>query len=180
MGDGLESGSTHILKMINKQQSIEQMEKAIRWANEVGIAVRGMFMVGNFGETKETLEETIAFVKRNPIKDFHVTFFTPLPGTPSFVQWKRYGTWDVGTTEGSTTSMHFATFLPNGWSRDDLVLYQKRLYTAFIKPSTLWYHLKKFFRPSITFFMLRGGLAYVSYVFSQKNSTPPALRPDHT
>ncbi|MCA9408452.1 MAG: radical SAM protein [Candidatus Omnitrophica bacterium] len=176
VGYGLESGSEHILKMINKQQSIKQMENAIKWANDVGIVVRGMFMVGNFGETKETLQQTLDFVKRNPIKDFHITFFTPMPGTGSFVQWKNYGKWNVDTTEGSTKSQHGVTFVPNDLTEDELVSFQKRIYRALLlKPSTFFYQMSKMFRPGNTGFVLRAGLGFLKYtIFKKGNSAAGA------
>lgn len=169
VGYGLESGSDKILKIINKNQDVVRMENAIRWANEAGLVVRGMFMVGNFGETPETLEETIAFAKRNMIKDFHATFFTPMPGTASFHQWKKYGTWNADPTEGATSSLHSLSFVPHGMTEAQLLYYQKRLYRAFVKPATLWYHFKKLFRPSLTGFVLKGGMALISYtIFKRK------------
>jgi radical SAM superfamily enzyme YgiQ (UPF0313 family) len=164
VGYGLESGSERVLRAINKIQTVAQMENAIQWADRAGIVVRGMFMVGNFGESRETLEETIAFARRNPIKDFHITFFTPLPGTASFVQWSKHGTWSADTTEGDTTSLHTGpTFVPHGMSREELVQLQRQLYRAFLKPSTLWYHFKKTLRPSVTKRVLKGGAAFLRY-----------------
>jgi radical SAM superfamily enzyme YgiQ (UPF0313 family) len=169
VGYGLESGSEAVLKAINKEQSVEQMENAIRWADEAGLAVRGMFMVGNFGETPETLEETIRFVRRNPIKDFHVTFFTPMPGTGSFVQWKRHGNWTADATEGDTTSLHTGpTYVPHGMTRAELMRYQKRLYRAFLKPSTLMYHFKKLFKRAVARRVLKGGIAFLRYSLTSR------------
>lgn len=169
VGYGLESGSEKILKIINKGQTVSQMEKAIKDANEVGMVVRGLFMVGNFGETKETLEETVKFIKRNPIKDFHVTCFTPMPGTISFKKWKEYGDWTVNTDEGSTKSQHAVTFVPYGLTKDILISYQKRFYKAlFMKPRVIWYQFRKVLRPSLTLFVLNGGLSFIKYTMFKK------------
>jgi radical SAM superfamily enzyme YgiQ (UPF0313 family) len=163
IGYGLESGSEKVLNAINKKQTVEQMEKAIGWANEVGIVVRGLFMVGSFGETKDTLKETQEFIKRNLIKDFHITFFTPMPGTKSFDTWKEYGVWHADSDEGSSKSQHSVAFVPHGLTGEDLIYYQKRLYKTFLKPSVLFYHFKKLFNPSLTMFILKGGLSFIKY-----------------
>ena len=168
IGYGLESGSEKILKLINKKQTVAQMEKAITDANNAGIIVRGMFMVGCFGETRDTIEETIAFVKRNTIKDFHVTFFTPMPGTASFGLWPKYGTFEGASEEGSHMSQHDIAFVPNGMDREELVAYQRRIYRAFLKPATMWYHFKKLFRPSVAFYVLKGGFALSYYCIVKK------------
>lgn len=85
---GIESGSQKILNELNKGVTVEQAEKGIRMAREAGIKVDASFMMGAPGETRETVEETIEFCKRN---DFYVTFFlvTPYPGTPLYEQVKH-------------------------------------------------------------------------------------------
>lgn len=78
---GVESADEQILKNIQKKISLEQVKKAVALAKKVGIDVRTSFMLGNPGETEETLEKTIDFaLKLNPtIASFNIT--TPYPGT---------------------------------------------------------------------------------------------------
>ena len=169
IGYGLESGSEAIQKIINKKQTIEQMENALKATNDVGLIVRGLFMVGNFGETEETLKETIAFIKRNGIKDFHVTYFTPMPGTASFSLHKQFGVWDNENSEGSDKSQHEITFVPFGLTKKELIAYQRKIYLALLlKAPTIWYHFKKVFRPSLTLFIIKGGIAFLMYILFSK------------
>jgi radical SAM superfamily enzyme YgiQ (UPF0313 family) len=78
---GVESADEQILKNIKKKISLEQVEKAVALTKKVGIDVRTSFMLGNPGETEETLRKTIDFaIKLNPtIASFNIT--TPYPGT---------------------------------------------------------------------------------------------------
>jgi radical SAM superfamily enzyme YgiQ (UPF0313 family) len=59
---GVESGSAQILKNINKRITKEQIKAAIDMANEVGLKNYIYLMVGNQGETWETIKETSEFL----------------------------------------------------------------------------------------------------------------------
>ncbi|MEN6566121.1 MAG: radical SAM protein [Veillonellales bacterium] len=98
---GFESGDQQILKNINKGATLEQAEKFCKNAKKAGIRVHGCFMVGNKGETKETMEKTLKFALHlNP----DTAQFFPLmvyPGTEayiwakenSFIHAKSYRDW---------------------------------------------------------------------------------------
>jgi len=81
---GFESGNQNILNNIEKEITIEQSEKFMLWAKKAGLMVHGCFMIGNFGETKETARKTIKFAKKlNP----DTAQFFPLilsPGTKAY------------------------------------------------------------------------------------------------
>lgn len=64
IGVGIESGSARILENINKRIRLEQVEKVFRWTREAGIRAEAFFMVGNIGETGETIRETVAFAEK--------------------------------------------------------------------------------------------------------------------
>jgi anaerobic magnesium-protoporphyrin IX monomethyl ester cyclase len=78
---GVESGDEQILENIEKKISLEKVEKAVALTKKAGIDVRASFMLGNPGETENTLKKTIAFaIKLEPnIASFNIT--TPYPGT---------------------------------------------------------------------------------------------------
>jgi len=64
---GFESGDQTILDNIKKSITLEKITTFIHDAKRAGILVHGCFMVGNRGETKETLETTLRFAKElNP------------------------------------------------------------------------------------------------------------------
>ncbi|MFH1958585.1 MAG: radical SAM protein [bacterium] len=78
---GLESGDARMLKLLKKGNTVEQNERAVKWAHELGLSVRADFIVGTPGETMESLERSLDFAKRLPLDYAHFNKFTPFPGT---------------------------------------------------------------------------------------------------
>ncbi|GFI26136.1 anaerobic magnesium-protoporphyrin IX monomethyl ester cyclase [Lachnospiraceae bacterium] len=60
---GYESGSQKVLDGMHKGITLEQSRKFDAAAKKAGMRVHGCFMVGNPGETKETMMETLNFAK---------------------------------------------------------------------------------------------------------------------
>lgn len=88
---GFESGCQEILNNIHKGTKIEQAVEYMQNARKAGLLVHGCFMVGNKGETKETMEQTLKFaMKLNPDS---AQFFPliPYPGTEAFIWAKENG-----------------------------------------------------------------------------------------
>jgi radical SAM superfamily enzyme YgiQ (UPF0313 family) len=81
---GYESGVQRILDNMKKGLKIEKALEFSKAAKKAKIMVHGCFMVGNPGETKETMEETLLYVKKiNP----DTAQFYPImvyPGTEAY------------------------------------------------------------------------------------------------
>ena len=81
---GFESGNQQILDAIRKATRLDVIRVFVRNARKAGILVHGCFMVGNRGENRETLVQTLAFAKElNP----DTAQFYPImvyPGTADF------------------------------------------------------------------------------------------------
>ena len=88
---GIESGSQHVLDLINKQVTVEQNRQAIINAKKAGLVVRANLMVGNPGESWKTVEETLTFVKETRPQQWIVCNFIPLPGCPIWKDPSKYG-----------------------------------------------------------------------------------------
>jgi anaerobic magnesium-protoporphyrin IX monomethyl ester cyclase len=78
---GVESGSQEILNAMKKGTTVEQNETAMKWAKEAGLSVNISLVIGYPGETKETLKQTIDFVKKNEPDDVYLYLATPYPTT---------------------------------------------------------------------------------------------------
>jgi radical SAM PhpK family P-methyltransferase len=87
---GIESGSPAILKNMNKAASIERYAEGIRMLRERQIATFGSFIVGFPGETKETVEETIRFIRDNRPDFYRAQMWYCEPGTPIFREKEKY------------------------------------------------------------------------------------------
>ena len=88
---GVESGSQHVLDLINKQVTVEQNRRAIINAKKAGLLVRVNLMVGNPGESWETIEETLNFMRETKPQLWIVSNFIPLPGCAIWENPSKYG-----------------------------------------------------------------------------------------
>jgi p-methyltransferase len=61
---GIESGSPTILKNMNKSATIEKYAQGIAWLRQHDIMTFGSFITGFPGETDETVNETLDFIRQ--------------------------------------------------------------------------------------------------------------------
>lgn len=89
---GVESGSDIILKNINKNQTCEDIRKTFALVHKFGIKPRAYLMVGNQGETNDTIDETIALATIiKPHSSVGATLLWLLPGTRVFSEAREKG-----------------------------------------------------------------------------------------
>lgn len=74
---GVESANPGVLKNIKKGFNIEDVSKNIKVLREGGIRVYGQFMIGNPGDTLETIKESIRFAKNSGLS--RINFYTAQP-----------------------------------------------------------------------------------------------------
>jgi radical SAM superfamily enzyme YgiQ (UPF0313 family) len=78
---GAESGCQTILDAVKKRTTIEQNERAVRLAKEVGISVAMSVIIGYPGETTDTLKQTFDFIRTTKPDYVYLCLATPYPGT---------------------------------------------------------------------------------------------------
>ena len=78
---GVESGSQKILDNVHKDTTVEKIKETFKYCKEVGILTHAYIMVGNLGESEETINETIRVMKEIRPFGYNVTLTTPMPGT---------------------------------------------------------------------------------------------------
>jgi len=78
---GYESGSQRILDFIKKGITVEQSIKATEICKKYGLLVRGLFMLGFPGETKEDVQATINLIKKIKPDVYSFSYLTPVPGS---------------------------------------------------------------------------------------------------
>lgn len=88
---GIESGSQEILNNIKKGTTIELIHNYVGNAKKAGLFVHACYMVGNQGETKETMEETLnlALMLNTDTAQFYPLL--PFPGTEAYMWAKAKG-----------------------------------------------------------------------------------------
>jgi radical SAM superfamily enzyme YgiQ (UPF0313 family) len=137
---GIESGDEAMLKKIKKNITIEEVHRTVNMTKKAGIKIKGFFMMGFPEETRESMKKTLNLAMNIPIDDLSLTIFTPYPGTPSYNDIQKYGTftenWDSMTTLN-------ASFVAKGFSRDELTKLNRATYRKF------------YFRPRIVFSYLQ-------------------------
>ena len=100
---GFESGSNEILKLMKKGVRVEQFTAAEN-ARKAGLLIHACYMIGNRGETLETMNETLELAKK---LNTDTAQFFPLmlyPGTEAYDWAKKEGlitakTWDDWLTQ---------------------------------------------------------------------------------
>lgn len=88
---GIESGSSAILKNMNKAATVEKYVEGMKMLREHDILTFGSFIVGFPGETEETVQETINFIRENHPTYYRAQSWYCEPGTPIDRQREKYG-----------------------------------------------------------------------------------------
>ena len=78
---GVESGDPLVRKQIGKQITAEQIKNAHKWARKAGLITSSFFMVGNLGETWQSIDKTVALAKSLQTDNPTCTIATPFPDT---------------------------------------------------------------------------------------------------
>jgi anaerobic magnesium-protoporphyrin IX monomethyl ester cyclase len=81
---GVESGSQSILDTVEKGNTVEEAESAIREAKKAGIKTYCSFIIGLPGESWDTIHETYEFVRRTRPTGAQFNVAVPYPGTPMY------------------------------------------------------------------------------------------------
>jgi radical SAM superfamily enzyme YgiQ (UPF0313 family) len=100
---GVESGCQEMRDALKKKVTSEQIENAIKWAKAAGIFVTVSVILGYPGETRETLQQTLDYVRKIEPDDVWLCHATPYPGTElrALVEkngWKMSEDWTLYNT----------------------------------------------------------------------------------
>ncbi len=89
---GIETSSQELLDEIKKKTDVETAKKALIMTREAGIGTSALLIVGNVGETRESINETIEFIwETQPSTIGCVGGLWILPGTALYQKSKRLG-----------------------------------------------------------------------------------------
>lgn len=114
---GVEAGTDKILKVLNKQITMDQVREVFRWTKQAGISVLAYFMIGAPTETRGDILQTIEFAKSLAPHYVHITILTPFPGTQIYLDGLAQGVFEEDFWQ------HFAAnptsdFRPCYWEKD--------------------------------------------------------------
>ena len=85
---GIESGSQQILNNIKKGTQVEQFHTYVANAKKAGLLIHACYMVGNQGETRETMNRTLELALKLNTDTAQFFPLIPYPGTEAY-QWAR-------------------------------------------------------------------------------------------
>lgn len=88
---GFESGSQAVLDKMNKHVNVREAEEAIKMTRKAKINITGSFIFGMPGETKDTIQETLDFIKRTRLPLYRFFYATPYPKTELYKIAKKMG-----------------------------------------------------------------------------------------
>lgn len=159
---GIETGNQKIMDSLEKNITKEKVWKTIELTRKAGIRTVGYFMIGHFGETQETIDETIQFARNIGLDDFRMSFFTPLPGTKASLIADQYGVFE---NNWEKMNLFSPVFFPKGITQEQLINNQKRaIRKFFFRPKAVWSYLKMVKNPVIA---LRGAYMLAQYVLNK-------------
>ncbi len=140
---GVESGSEHILEHYHKGYTTEQVHTAIDHASSIGLETVGTFILGLPEESKDTMEETLATLRRIKLDFASFNVAVPRAGTQLRKEAIELGfiTEDFNEMDQSGTNVAMPT---KTLSRDDIKWFRRKaVMTFYFRPSYLRLRLSK-------------------------------------
>lgn len=154
---GIESVNQQILNNIHKGTTVQQIEEYVANARRAGLMIHACYMVGNEGETRETMEQTLAAAMR--FKTDTAQFFPliPYPGTEAY-EWARRnnyinGKYDEYVHEDGTLNCIINTPALSAQDLVDFCGYARKKY--YLRP---WYIAHRLWRGLMDFEDLKRSL----------------------
>lgn len=137
---GLETGNEDLLLRIKKGATLNQARQAVKWTKDLGIDIRGSFMLALPGETPEKARKTIEFAKELDVPFAHFLLTFPEWGTELYDDAVKNG--QVFNSFKGRTGV---TYVPQGYKdAEEVRNLQKEAYASFyFRPSFIWKHFKR-------------------------------------
>ncbi|MEJ2195468.1 MAG: radical SAM protein [Ignavibacteriaceae bacterium] len=169
---GFESGSNEILKLMKKGVRVEQFTAAEN-ARKANLLIHACYMMGNRGETLETMNETLKLAKK---LNTDTAQFFPLmlyPGTEAYDWAKKEGlitanSWDDWLTPDGLHNTVVGTYDLTPEEIVDFCNYARREY--YLRPAYAIMKLKNIIRhPSELKRTIKAFITFYKHLFSKEN-----------
>lgn len=130
---GFESGSQMILDLMKKKVALEKAEEAVKLVKKAGIQTAGNFMLGNIGETKETMRQSINLAKKLNTDTMAFFVASPYPGTEFYqiAKEKGYFRKDFEWKDFTLVSNNLPPLNLPGLPAEEILKWQKRAYREY-------------------------------------------------
>lgn len=121
---GIESGDDEMLKLMNKQITVQQAREAVEAAHRAGLSVGAFFILCYPGDTDDTVLETLRFANSLPLDYLGLSMPYPLPGTALYER--------VGQS------------ITRAWRQDESMLWSHVLiYSSEYSETKMWFAILK-------------------------------------
>ncbi|NQT22051.1 MAG: radical SAM protein [Candidatus Omnitrophica bacterium] len=144
---GVESCNQNILDNLQKGTTVDQIRRVFKWTQEIGIDTHAHMMIGNPGDTMDTIRETVrVLLELNPTTaSFAVS--TPYPGTELFERVRKQRPEIGDGTRADLSSLHVEGLLTETYCqipKNQLGKLQRYAYRRFyLRPSYTLRWLKR-------------------------------------
>jgi radical SAM superfamily enzyme YgiQ (UPF0313 family) len=141
---GYESGDQQILKNIKKGATIERARQFTKDCHKLGLVIHGDFILGLPGESRETINNTIAFAKELDVETIQVSVAHAYPGTELYDYAVKNG-FIVGDNKMVDEGGHqLAHIQYPGLPADEILSAVHRFYDEYyFRPKAAWRIVKK-------------------------------------
>lgn len=138
---GYESGDDQILHNIRKGLRVDIARRFTADCRKLGIVIHGTFILGLPGETRETIEKTIAFAKEINPHTIQVSLAAPYPGTSLYRQAVENGWLQANESVNlvNERGVQLAAISYPHLSKEEIFHSMERFYRQFyFRPSKIW------------------------------------------
>lgn len=147
---GVESGDEEILGRLNKQIRVDEVKQTFALTREAGMKTIANFMIGNPGETRESIEKTFRLAKDIRPDYCDISYLTPFPGTKLYDLARARG-WLLDSYDPSRIRVDECTMNATRMSTEELrKSFQKFYWNFYLR---LRYILRRL--PRLTFYELK-------------------------
>jgi hopanoid biosynthesis associated radical SAM protein HpnJ len=140
---GYESGDPQILKNIKKGATVERARQFTKDCHKLGLVIHGDFILGLPGETRDTINNTIAFAKELDVETIQVSVAHAYPGTELYEYATKNGFMVADTKMVDEGGHQLAHIQYPGLPADEILDSVHRFYDEY------------YFRPKAAFRILR-------------------------
>ncbi len=144
---GVESGCQRILDGVRKRINVADTANLFEWAKEVGIDTHAHLMAGMPGEDRDSLNETMRFIKKIKPTTIDVGICMPYPGTDLFNEVAAIYPEIKDGTETSLDNLHISGIFNKYYtslSKEEIESFLNRIYRNFyLRPSYIISWLKR-------------------------------------
>lgn len=170
---GFESGNQAMLDRMRKGLKLDRVREFMKNAKKAGVLVHGCIMIGNPGETKETIQESIEFAKELNCDSMQYYPLYVYPGTEAYAWAEENGY--LGTTDFSQwvteKGHHNCVINLPGLPAEELVrLADEALRDYHLRPAYLWMKLRQALKqPGEGMRTAKSAVTFIKYLWQGKS-----------